>query len=138
MIITNSKLHLPTVDGKLIPINDQRIPEYLKKYLTYTSIPLSCVLKNSVEVFIQEQNKFLSLNFLNVGEMFGLFETTDYLNNTITDLPNWSVSSGARSVFMVPSITNTLSHKNIKKEFNISANIACNLTEHWRIFYEKK
>ena len=90
-IVNKGEFCLPTKDGKIIPIKDERVPEYLKKKLTYSYIPLSLIIHNSSEVFVKIQSRIVSLNFLVPGELFGLFELMNLLNQTSSlDIPTFS------------------------------------------------
>jgi hypothetical protein len=136
-IVNNGEFCLPTIEGKIIPINDDRVPEYLKKNLTYAHIPLSIITHNSSEVFIKIQDRVISLNFLVPGDLFGLFELMNLLHRTsTTDVPVWNVSAGVRSTFMIPSISNTNDHNKIKKKLGVDINMPLDLSDHWKTFVD--
>ncbi|HTX40329.1 MAG TPA: hypothetical protein VMD25_00775 [Acidobacteriaceae bacterium] len=78
----------------------------LSRYASYSHIPLAFVQRNAVEVFAGEtrasrQGKTVPLRVLAAGEMFGVFETLDYLLGSKLDPPSYSVSAGARSVWVL-------------------------------------
>lgn len=136
-IVDKGVFHLPTTDGKLIPISDERIPKCLKEKLAYSHIPLSLILNNLNEVFIKIQNRIVSLNVLVSGELFGLFEIINILNQTSElDLPIWNVSAGARSTFMIPSISDATNHNRIKKKLGADVHNPLSLSDHWRTFVD--
>lgn len=124
------------MDGKTISINDIRIPESLKQSLAYSSLPLACIINNSCEVFVQEEQRIIPLNFLETGELFGLFELMCSLTQTsIVHKTIWNVSAGARSVFMLPSVSNVISYRRIYKKFNINDCVSKEFNDqHWSIF----
>lgn len=79
---------------------------------SYSHIPLGLVLTNSVEVFIDspavpgatpgpDEQTSVPLRVLNEGNLFGVFETLQGLLQEVETRPPWSVSSGARSVWVV-------------------------------------
>ncbi|HKU76329.1 MAG TPA: hypothetical protein VJR02_20630 [Pyrinomonadaceae bacterium] len=82
--------------------------------LKYSYIPLGLVLDKCVEVFVMREHgysrtgmRLVPLRVLSKGELFGVFETLD----TISKIPNptkpqWSVSSGTRSVFIIAPLNN--------------------------------
>ncbi|MFU7500528.1 MAG: hypothetical protein ACJBCI_02350 [Candidatus Tisiphia sp.] len=136
-IVNRGEFHLPTKDGKLISINDSRIPEFLKKKLRYSHIPLSLILNSLSEVFVQIQNRIVSLNVLLTGELFGLFELMHMLNQTSSlDMPIWNVSAGARSTVMIPSISDTVGHNRIKKKLGVDIHAPYSLSDHWQTFVD--
>jgi len=73
---------------------------------SYSTIPLALIRNNAVEVFAGEtratkHGKTVPLRILEPGELFGVFETIDYLLGT-TQLPaQYSLSAGARSVWVI-------------------------------------
>lgn len=136
-IVNRGEFHLPTKDGKLIPINDSRIPEFLKKKLRYSHIPLSLIINSLSEVFVQIQNRIVSPNVLLTGELFGLFELMHMLNQTSSlDMPIWNVSAGARSTVMIPSISDTVGHNRIKKKLGVDIYAPYSLSDHWQTFVD--
>ncbi len=67
------------------------------------------------------------------GWLFGLFEVCAFLS----DFPMrsvWSVSSGARSLFMLPKIADKIGYKRIKKELGLSLETPRQLSDHWALF----
>ncbi|WP_395476424.1 hypothetical protein [Rickettsia endosymbiont of Pantilius tunicatus] len=135
-IIHEGEFYLPTLDSKTISINDTRVPESLKQSLAYSSLPLACIINNSCEVFVQEEQRIIPLNFLETGELFGLFELMCSLTQTsIVHKTIWNVSAGARSVFMLPSVSNVISYRRIYKKFNINDCVPKEFNDqHWSIF----
>ena len=136
-IVNKGEFCLPTIDGKTISIKDEKVPEYLKNKLTYSYIPLSLVLNNSSEVSVKIQNRVIPLNFLESGELFGLFELMNVLTDIfVTDTPIWNVSAGARSAFMIPCISDTIGHNRIRKKYNLNVDAPQNFLEQWQIFVD--
>ena len=136
-IINKGDFSLPTMNGQIVSIKDDRVPESLRKKLTYSHIPLSLIINNSSEVFVKIQNRIVSLNFLVPGELFGLFELMNLLTQTSSlDMPIWNVSAGARSTFMVPSIYDTIGHTRIKKKLSADINTPSSLLDHWQTFVD--
>jgi hypothetical protein len=80
----------------------------LKKRVAYSSVPLSLVLNQCVEVFIDrysksvdDRNKYVPLKTIATAELFGTFETVDYFLAQCTTRPPWSVSAGSRSIWVL-------------------------------------
>lgn len=88
---------------------------------SYSHIPLAVITANSVEVFAGEtraskQGKTVPLRILAAGEMFGAFETLDYLLGVKQAPPQYSVSSGARSVWIIAPLGDVRLPKHLKEE----------------------
>lgn len=136
-IIKGGEFYLPTLDGRMISIKDEKVPASLRQSLVYAHLPLACIINNSSEVFVEEEQRIIPLNFLKAGELFGLFELIDSLAQTaILRQPIWNISAGARSVFMLPSISNVISNRRICKKLNVHNHVheAVNNQQHWSIF----
>lgn len=132
-IINVGKLHLPHKSGQSISIDDASVNQMLKKKLIYSPIPLGLLLNRANEVFIEVDDRIIPLRFLSAGKFFGLFEVTDFLSGISTQ-PIWCVSSGSRSIFMLPKIADKTGYNRFKKELNIPVNPPRSLVEHWKIF----
>ncbi|MBX9621582.1 MAG: hypothetical protein K2X28_06110 [Alphaproteobacteria bacterium] len=133
-IVDKGEFHLPSSDGSLLSLKSDHVPDFIKKKLSYCSIPLSLILHNDTEVFVEAHNRIISLNFLKSGDLFGVFESINYLADTPSD-STWSVSAGGRSVFMIPRITDKIGHNRIRKEFGIRTNDPpSDLSSQWEVF----
>jgi hypothetical protein len=136
-MVNKGEFCFPTTDGKTISIKDERIPQFLKTHLMYSHIPLALMMDNSSEVFIKVGNRAVPLNFLDSGDLFGLFELMNILGlSQSLDTPIWDVSAGARSTFMLPSISDMISHNKIKKKLGADIYLPYNLSAHWETFVD--
>lgn len=62
-IVDKGEFHLPSPDGSLLSLKSDHVPDFIKKKLSYCSIPLSLILHNDTEVFVEAHNRIISLNF---------------------------------------------------------------------------
>lgn len=136
-IVNEGDFGLPTVDGKIVSIKNPLVPESLREQLSYSPIPLSLIINNSSEVFVNIQKRVIPLNFLTVGELFGLFEIMNiWMQKPALPPPIWNVTAGARSVFMLPSISDMIGHNRIQKKFGTNINVPYDLSDHWQTFVD--
>lgn len=136
-IVNEGVFHLPTKDGRLVSIKDPQVPESIRQKLSYSPIPLSFILHNSSEIFVKVQDRVIPLNVLGVGKLFGLFELINILMHLpITHPPIWNVNAGARSVFMLPSISDMIGHNRMQKKFGANIHLPYHLVDHWQTFVE--
>ncbi len=136
-IVNEGDFGLPTRDGKIISLKNPSVPESLREQLSYSLIPLSVIIHNSSEVFVNIKNRIVPLNFLLEGELFGLFEIMNiFMQTPILHPPVWSVTAGARSVFMLPRISDMIGHNRIQKQFGTNINIPHSLSDHWQTFVD--
>jgi hypothetical protein len=116
-------------DGDLNILNTS---DEVKEALNYRVIPLGMVLEKSLEVHVNEEQRTVPLTVLNEGAIFGIWELFDPKASYFVKSA-WSVSSGARSIFLLPPIANKDSFLRLKKEFNVS-NPPNKIKDHWELF----
>jgi hypothetical protein len=133
-ILAQGTLQLPTTNNQLLPITDNSIPAELKKHLTYASIPLAFLVNKASEVNVEINGRLIPLNMLHPGSVFGLFETLSTLINAAATTPIWNVYAGARTAFMFPRITDSVSHKRLRAELKIPVYPPKDPLEHCAIF----
>lgn len=131
-IVDNGNFCLPQTDKELQPAYDK-----VKENLNYCPIPLCLMLHNCSEVFVETSCRVVPLNFFTPGELFGVFEIVELLANDIQK-PLWTVTSGARSVFMLPKITDKTGYSRINKKFGETCvtNISSDFIGQWSMFKE--
>src|SRR5579871_3844189 len=134
LIIKNGLLQLPQKKNCVQPLKDISDHE-IKDKLSYSSIPLFLTLKNCHEVFLDTGDRIIPLNLFNAGSLLGLFESMDFLFNYKSN-PRWNVSAGARSLFMLPKISEMQGLKRLAKQYEIdSSNLQMvNFSDHWHVF----
>ncbi len=132
-IVDKGCFNLPTTTGEVVPLTDTRVPLKFKEQLSYCHIPLSLILHNDNEVFVEASNRIIPLNFFHRGDLFGIFESVASLVGDVLK-PRWSVTAGARSVFMLPKISDKIAHGRLKKELGIHCEAPAGLNEQWHVF----
>lgn len=135
LIINNGVLGLPDNQGKVIPITDTSSNnKFFAEALSYSPIPLFLTLEKSNEVFINANSRIVPLNLVNPGSMLGLFEAMDYYFKRDSN-PRWSVAAGARSIIMLPKITESSGLKRLRIEFKLPASTRLKyLSDHASLF----
>lgn len=133
LIVNSGVLQLPDHQGKIYPITSLSDP--LAHKLTYSPIPLFLTLEKANEVFINASSRIIPLNLFNPGSMLGLFEAMDYYFER-SSTPQWSVSAGARSIIMLPKITESSGLKRLRNEFKLPASTRLKyLSDHASLFH---
>lgn len=136
MVMNRSVLAIPNNIGDIVPITDATIDPKIREGIGYNlnSNPVSIVLKNSFEIYLPLSDRTIPLSgLIEPGTAFGAWRM---LNPSHTEQPVfiWDMTAGARSVFMLPKITEGLKHKKLEKAFGITANIPRSLMNHWEVF----
>ncbi len=135
-VLDKSLFLLPNVNGDIVPITDESIDKEIRAGLSYNleSNPVSLVLKNSFEIYYPLADRTLPFTgVIPQGTVFGAWRI---LHPQTTEHPAflWDMSSGARSVFMLPKISEAIKHKKMEKLLGININIPKALMQHWDVF----
>ena len=130
---------IPKVSGGNYRLSDKNIPEVIAKHLGYgkNDTPLGMVLEKCLEYYIDLKDLGITLPCLisKPGMIFPLARILNTHSNRVY-APNGllTVSSGARSIFMLPNIGCLTNHVNLQRDFNIQLPPPKTLYEHWFLF----
>lgn len=128
-ILENNTFYAPNNNETFLPLAHPKTPKMLQEQLGYNSCPLGLITsQHGVEIFYETENRLLSVAFFDQGLHLGIWELF------ATPIPI-TMTAGARSVFLTPKITDSSSHKKLKK-FGVHSPPPTNLFEHWPIFTE--
>ncbi|MFN7096252.1 MAG: hypothetical protein ACK4PR_01635, partial [Gammaproteobacteria bacterium] len=111
------------------------VPEVLRQKLGHRMVPLGLVLSKSIEVFYETNDRVMPSKLFGAGSLVGLWEAfdpapTEFLRSI------WNLSAGARSIFMLPSISETSAHTRLKRDFGIASPPPNTLLDHNNVFIE--
>lgn len=126
-ILEGKTFFIPTSSNSTAPISNPEIDQNIKNKLSYNILPLGLITKNNVELFFDIHRKIFSLALLGKGKELGIWEHFGWNDQ-------YSITSGARSLYMLPKISETLSHKQLKKKFGITDSPPKHLYDHWQVF----
>jgi len=132
-IVENGTLCLPNQEGDFVPIHRFDGDGSLKSKLAYSAVPMGIILNKSCEIYSECYQRLVPLNMIAPGELFGLFETLSP-PSIFSATPMWSAAAGARSVFMLPKITDSNLHKRLYRQYRVPALVPRKLSDHWRVF----
>ncbi len=137
-IVKQGVFQLLTQSGKLIPLNSPEVPRSLQDKLNYNdnTNPVSLVLENSIEVYTQLDDRIISLyGAIGPGK---IMSTWRILNPVLSQAPVflWDMSSGARTMFMLPKISEMEAHDRLTASLKIKAGVPDGLINHWNVFKE--
>lgn len=129
LIFDEAKVHLPSHKYESIPISHSQVPGKIKDHLGYSSLPLGCVINlHGIEIFRELDDRFHSISFFNQGLHLGIWE--------FFERPTpFSISAGARSLMMLPKISDNSSHAALKKYGVVSPHPRSPFDQ-WQIFRE--
>lgn len=135
-ILKRGMFQIPLRNGEMVPLSDPRVPKRMQADLEYNvgSNPVSLLLKNSVEIFLNKSVTADTLAFSTVAE--GSLLGTSRITSEIKQQPAflWNMSSGARTISMLPKISQAKKYKRLRSELNIDTSIPTNANDHWHVF----
>ncbi len=140
-ILHRGKLFLPASGNKLVPIDNDQVPNHVKKKIGYNllSNPVTLVLKKSLDLFISVEKRIVNYSIIPPGSIFGLWRIIDNPNvHNLSHVPPsiWDMTAGARSIFMLPKISDVNGFNRLQKKYAIQNNTPKSLIDHWSIFRE--
>ncbi len=127
------ELHLPNSQGNVVSIHDKSIPEDTRNKLSYNPVPLAMVTNNNTEVYTVSDNRLIPFRMFTEGELFGTWELLDP-DEFKQETYNWSISAGARSIFMLPKISDASSHRRLRAKYGVSLATPKYFSDHHEIF----
>lgn len=134
-LVEEGLINIPTADGRILPINSPEQPASILQQLGYSPIPLALVLQNQSELFYENSDRISSLMLFHPGHLFGIWETLDPPDSSFRHKMT-TVTSGARSLFMLPKITDVMRYAKLRKEFSLVQPMPKTLSEQWPLLVE--
>ncbi len=136
LLLRRALLMLPNAKGDIVPLTDPSIDSKVREGLDYNgnSNPVACVLHNTFELFLPLEERTVPFQgLIYPGQVFGAWRM---LNPGKTHQPIfiWDLTAGARSIFMLPKISEEKKHFKLRKLFDLSVNTPKSLMTHWEIF----
>ncbi len=131
-ILKRGELQLPTATGT-VPFQHHTIPAEIRKKLNYSTMPMGIILSKSIEVFFENEERTMPSKLFSTGTLFGLWEAFDPEPSEFVKKV-WNLSAGARTVFMLPKISDAISHNRLKRDYGIHTHPPKKLLDHHKIF----
>jgi len=134
-LIDDGHTYYYPIEGKLSPLNNNKIPKIIKNDFCYTNdrTPIGLLLNNSIEQFIDNDGRIIPRILFLPGDIFALWGRLDS-QNIYHPSPLMQGSAGARSIFLLPNIGDITAHRKLRNDFNVRQPPPKNLTDQWEIF----
>ncbi len=134
LILDKGNFQLPNNSHKLVSIYDNTISNEIRNDLDYNgTMPVGLVSQKAIESFIIFRDRILPSTLFSVGDMIALWRVLDeglsYQEGTY-----WNVSSGSRTICMLPKITDKKNFQSLKSKYNLKFPIPRYLRDQWCIF----
>ena len=129
-IFDSGIFYLPTKNKHVIPIADRRVPAHIQAQFDYNKFPLGFSIGNgAVEVYKELKDRVFSLGYFENGLDLGIWES-------LAPATPYKVVAGARSLHMLPRLTDREGQKNLTKKFGIKSPMPLHAFEQWAVFKE--
>ena len=133
-IVQRGNLMIPTKEG-LTSIRSSEIQSSIREDLCYNygTNAFCIVLNNSIEVYLDLQHRTIPIYTGGPGGAIGLWAA---LSRSCNHQPPflWNISAGSRSVFMLPKISDKVSHNRMTKALGVKVDKPKNYLEHRHVF----
>lgn len=135
-ILEKGVLQIPSPSGRFLPIDHSEQDRQIQEDLAYIrGMPMGLVLSKSIEMFLSINGRETPFSIMGQGKIFGVWALLN--RNAYCERGNmWNITSGARSVFMLPKLTDGASHKRLQRYCSLSAPAPQRLSDQWYIFTE--
>ena len=139
--LVSGKMFLPNENDQLVPFEDSSISQNIKNKIGYNlgTNPMTLVLKNTLDLYISLEKRIAMYALINEGSVFGTWQVFDQKargNMIYTPIPLWDMTAGARSIFMLPKISEANAFGKLRKKYDLKSEPPKKLGEHWKIFKE--
>ncbi len=127
--VNQGGFQVPLDNGSTVALQDDLVPKELQKKLGYSAFPLGVVIEGGIEIYHQLNDRVFSLAFFNKGFNLGVWEA-------FGPPAPYSAVAGARSLIMVPKITDSQHHRKLQMAFGLRQSVPRHLFDQWRVFTE--
>ncbi len=132
--------YIPFSDGRPYSLSDPKVPKEIVANLGYgkNDAPFSMVLEKACELFIdlKEEKITIPKQIYQPGSFLSFIKNLSRRDERGNSPNVYHLTSGARSVFLLPNIECATNHANLQRDFNIKTTVAKSLYDHWSIFSE--
>lgn len=135
-IIRNPVFQIPLDEHHLTPISNTDIPFHIREQLNYNfdSNPVGVISQGAIEICLDLGERIIPFGLLKPGQVFGLWKTLDPVLSHCPPKFCFEMTSGLRSIFMLPKISDKISHSKLVKAFQINLDPPKLLKDHWDVF----
>lgn len=136
-IIDDGVFYYPDENGELRPLADGGLSREARDDFEYAgeATPTGMVLEKTIELFTESMDSITPFGIYSRGDWFALStrlsESKSFFPSRLT-----CISSGVRSIYMLPKIGDSFHHKNLRKLLNRCVDAPKSLLDNWHTFKE--
>ncbi len=134
-VVDEGIFHLPSSSGEVVPIDDNKINDCVRNDLNYlgTGVPSGIILEHTIHEVVTICGQMLPLGVVKPGSIFALWKKLDS-DPSFHPVNMFTLTAGARFIFMGPNISNLTQHRNLMRDFNLRLHPSKDLLGQWEIF----
>jgi len=137
--LDKGRFYLPTESGGFVELNDKLEPKTIRDDLGYSLFtnPVMIPLKNTLEMYIEVENRIVPFMLASPGSIFGMsrvLDDIDFVDSSHASKSLWDITAGARSIFMLPKISDNTANTRLLKQYGCNIEKPLELSDHWRVF----
>lgn len=136
-ILLKGRLMVPDAQGELVGIDSPDIDPKMREDLDYNpgNSPMMMLLNNSTEVFMRAGDYIVPIfGMLPLGKLFSTWRVLSAADTEFEPKYLWNMTAGARSMFMLPKISEATGYRRLRREFDVYQDKPKSLLHHWEIF----
>lgn len=122
-IVKNGLLYLPTAEGELVALTDERISKKVREDLNYNHLgnPTTFVLKGAAELYFSHLgNTYPIFGSVNKGNIIGISPVMSENDINLHPPFLWNMTSGARSLFSLAKVSEVVGLTRLEKHFKVT------------------
>jgi hypothetical protein len=135
VIVNEGVFNIPTASGDIMPMEESHVDAEIKEHFNYagSGLPAGIVLDRTMHESITTSNHILPLGVVSPGSIFALWKKLDPAIS-FHPIKMFTLTAGARFIFMLPNISDFALHRNLKRDFNVRHAPPKTLLDQWEIF----
>lgn len=133
-VIKQGVLLLPANGHCVLPLSHDIVSDAIRQQLQYSQIPVGLWLNTMGEAYIETASQVLPLRLFSPGSLFGFMNPPNPMYPVFFHRI-WNIAVGARSLFILPKITDSSGLSRLEKTFGIRCAAPRSLADHIHLFH---
>lgn len=133
----DGETYYPAPNNTLATIDEPCIDNTFKKLLSYNSCPLGLIINKACEVYIEsDEGRSIPFKLFEPGTTFGVWEIMETPLIQMRKPWSWNISSGARTIFLLPSVNERNAFNKLKNAYGIKSHMPNTIFDQRKVFAE--
>lgn len=129
--------YYPAPNNTLATLDESVIDNKYKEMLDYSTCPIGLIIDKACEVYIEsDEGRSIPFKLFRPGTFFGVWEIMPQSKIQIRKPWTWNISSGARTIFFLPSVNERNSFSRLKIKHNLKSHMPKTVYGQRKVFAE--